>query len=489
MSDSGELDAQIRETHTGVVVLVGNRAYKGKKPVRTAFLDFSTHELRELACRRELELNTRLAPDIYLGVVHLVTSNSGPREPVLLMRRLPDAFRLSALAAAGDFADADLLPVVEQIARFHATARRGADVDREGSVEAVGRRWQDNIDEIGSLPGDVVSHQDLEKISSMARRYLDGRAALFERRVSDGNIVDGHGDLMADDIFCLPDGPRILDCLDFDDRLRFVDRIDDTAFLAMDLEFLGRHDLADATLAQYRELAGDEAPASLAHHYVAYRALVRAKVDCVRSAQRLADADRDATRHFALALGHLGEGAVRLALVGGLPGTGKSTLSEALAEAVGAVRISSDEVRRQLRDTGELSGEVGVFGSGLYSPASTALVYSTLRRYAEDHLRLGHSVVLDASWTDLRERERARVVAERVSATVVPLECHCPRTVAATRIRTRTPGWSDATVETADRMAAVSDLWGESARIDTARPLADSTAAARRIWAGAPFEC
>ena len=159
---------------------------------------------------------------------------------------------------------------------------------------------------------------------------------LFAGRISDRRIVDGHADLLADDIFCLPDGPALLDCLEFDDRLRYVDGIDDAAFLAMDLEFLGRPDLAAHFLGRYLAEARDDAPESLRHFYIAYRAVVRAKVDCVRHTQGGAGAADSARAHLRVAREHLREGTVRLILVGGGPGTGKTTLARGIADRVGA---------------------------------------------------------------------------------------------------------------------------------------------------------
>ena len=158
----------------------------------------------------------------------------------------------------------------------------------------------------------------------------------------------GHGDLIADDIFGLDDGPRILDCLEFDDRLRWLDGLDDAAFLATDLERLGAPELAEQFLAAYAEYSGDPAPVSLRHHYVAYRAFVRVKVACLRAGQGDPAGGFEA-RHLAeVGLRHLRAGAVSLVLVGGLPGTGKSALAGAAADQRGVTLLSSDRVRKEL---------------------------------------------------------------------------------------------------------------------------------------------
>lgn len=152
---------------------------------------------------------------------------------------------------------------------------------------------------------------------------------MFAERIRAGRVVDGHGDLLADDIFCLDDGVRILDCLEFDDRLRWLDGLDDACFLAMDLERLGLPDLARRFTSWYAEYSGDPAPESLRHHYVAYRAFVRAKVACLRARAGDGQAAAEAWQLAGMTLGHLRAGAVSLVLVGGLPGTGKTTLAGA----------------------------------------------------------------------------------------------------------------------------------------------------------------
>ena len=157
----------------------------------------------------------------------------------------------------------------------------------------------------------------------LAGRFLTGRAPLFDARIRGGHVLDGHGDLLAEDIFCLPHGSRNLDCLEFDDRLRWVDGLHDAAFLAMDLERLGAGDLAEQFTGWYAGFSGDPAPASLRHHYIAYRAFVRAKVKLPGPRQGDPLAGGAARQLAAMALQHLQAGAVTLVLIGGLPGTGK----------------------------------------------------------------------------------------------------------------------------------------------------------------------
>ncbi|GAA2865134.1 AAA family ATPase [Pseudonocardia halophobica] len=469
----------VRETHVGVVVLVGERAYKVKKPVRTAFCDFSTPGLRRAAIVRELELNRRLAPDVYLGAAAL--TGPGCDEPVLVMRRMPDDRRLSTSLARGDDLSDDLRQVARLLAAFHAGAHRSATVAVEGGRDALRERWRRNLDEMEPYRDAPLAGAELDAVRRLAFRFLDGRGPLFARRTD--RVVDGHGDLIADDVFCLDDGPRVLDCLDFDDRLRYVDGLDDAAFLAMDLERLGADGAAARFLADYAEFAGDPAPAALAHHYVAYRAGVRAKVACLRWAQNGdARAAEDARTHLALATAHLRRGAPRLALVGGLPGTGKSTLAGALADRAGAVLLSSDRLRKERAGLDPTTSAAAEFGTGLYDPAHTTDVYAELLHRAAELLALGESVVLDASWTAAGLRERAAEAARAADAETVALCCAAPAAVAAERIRSRRRSVSDVTVAVAERMAIVADPWPDAVVVRTDRPLARSVAQAARVW-------
>jgi len=475
---------QVAETHTGMVFLVGDKAYKVKKPVVTDFLDFSTVEGRERACAHEVALNSRLAPSSYLGIAHF-TAPQGVPEPVIVMRRHPDERRLASMVRRGQAVEDELRSVAQVLAGFHASAARGRTVDAEARVDAVNGRWQENLAELeryaaGAVPG--LDPDAVAEIKRLAMEFVAGRAVLFARRITERKIVDGHADLLADDIFCLPDGPALLDCLEFDDRLRYVDGIDDAAFLAMDLEFLGRPDLGELFAREYARLADDDAPASLLDFYIAYRAVVRAKVDCVRHTQGNADAASDAGRHLHIAREHLRAGAVRLILVGGGPGTGKTTLARALAERVGAQVISTDDVRAEMVRRGELAGTPGVLDEGLYTTQNVDAVYDAVLRRAHLSLCEGRSVIVDGTFSRSGHRDGARRLAEDTAAILVQLACAAPLDATVDRIRTRPKNTSQVTAEIATALADRDDVgWPGAHRIDTARPLPDVVAEAQEI--------
>lgn len=482
-SIAGNLCAEVYETHTGVVALIGDKAYKSKKPVATDFLDFSTVQLREKACRREVELNRRLAPHSYIGIGHFTAPDrGGPPEPVIVMRRYADSARLAALVRVGEPVVGHLAVIAQLLAHFHHGAGRGPAIDAEATADAVSARWHENLGELQRYVGEVVPRESIDEIRRLATQFIAGRADLFAHRIADGRIVDGHGDLLSQDIFCLPDGPVLLDCLEFDDRLRFVDGLDDAAFLAMDLEFLGRKDLADLFLDEYSRQADDAAPRTLRDFCIAYRAVVRAKVDCIRVAQGHPDAAADARRHVDIAVQHLRSCTVRLIIIGGGPGTGKTTLAHALAGQIGAQVISTDDVRQELLRSGVIAGQAGDLDAGLYAPENVVAVYDEVLLRARRLLSGGSPVILDGTWRDADQRARARGVAADTEASLVEFVCSLPLHEATERIEARGPTQSDATPQ----IAVALDRQNDDPRIagfaiNTARPLADSLAEAERI--------
>lgn len=470
----------VTETHSAYVFFVGDRAYKLKKPVNLGFLDFTTREAREAVCHREVELNRRLAPDVYLGVADVQGPDGSPCDHLIVMRRMPVSRRLSALLAAGTPVEDDLWQLAHLLAAFHADSARSTDADREAGIEATKRRWHDNTEALLHIRALHDVGPGIEMIQGMADRYLEGRSKLFESRIADGRAVDGHGDLLADDIFCLEDGPRVLDCIEFDDRLRLGDGLADVAFLAMDLEHLGHPDLADRFLAEYREHRDDVWPASLAHHHIAYRAQVRAKVTAIRAEQQEdSNALEDARDLLELANAHLEAARIRLVVIGGLPGTGKSTIARAVGNELKAAVLHSDHVRKELAGIPIDQPAPAAFGDGLYTDAHTTLTYETLLQRAAIGLEMGETVVVDASWTSARWRQRAREVAEACHADLIELRCDAPLTVANQRIvdRAITGGdASDATLEVAAAMGAAEDPWPNADIIVTDRPVERSVA-------------
>lgn len=208
---------------------------------------------------------------------------------------------------------------------------------------------------------------------------------------------------------------------------------------------------------------------------------MRAKVDCVRVTQGHPDAAIAARRHAEIALDHLRSGTVQLIIVGGGPGTGKTTISRALAEQLEAQVISTDDVRREMHRAGTLKGEPGTVDAGLYAPEQVSAVYDEVLRRARVQLGAGRSVILDGTWRDPHQRDRAHAVAADAAAPIVEFTCSLPQDAAAARIRSRTASTSDATPEIAAALDVPDVSWPGSHRIDTSQPLDHSVAEAQRI--------
>jgi aminoglycoside phosphotransferase family enzyme/predicted kinase len=468
--------ADVAETPSAAVYFAGERAYKVKKAVNLGFLDFTSREARAVACARETELNRRFAPDVYLGVADVRDASGELCEHLVVMRRMPQDRRLSVLVQAGAPVDRPVRQVARILAAAHASALRSAQISAEGSAGALLSRWQENISQTAATAGELLDSIAFREIDGLVREFLAGREPLLQKRIEDGRIVDGHGDLLADDIYCLDDSPRILDCLDFDDRLRWLDGLDDAACLVMDLERLGALDLSRRFADWYSEFSSDLPPASLLHHYVAYRAFVRTKIACIKASEGAITAGRDARQLADLTLRHLRAGVVTLVLVGGLPGTGKTTLADAVGTNLGWAVLSSDRIRKELAGIPPDADGRAAFGTGIYTQAWTARTYAELLRRAGELLARGESVVLDASWSSAELRSTAADLADTTHAHLVELRCAAPTEVADWRLRTRPRGPSDAGPEIASKLATRSAPWPTAIVVDTSGPGADDAA-------------
>ena len=470
-----ETPVHLVETHMSLLAFQGERVFKVKKPVRFAFADLSTPELRRADCEREVVLNRRFTPDVYLGVLPVTDDAGAVVDHAVEMVRLPDDRRLSALVACGDSPEACLARLARDVATVHRTAPTGGVIDAAARADAIAALWRAGIGQLRPYEDTVLPGPVARCVGSLALRYVAGRAPLFDTRIAAGRARDGHGDLLADDIFCLDDGPRAIDCLEFDDTLRYGDGLADAAFLAMDLERLGRHDLAFTFLDDYRHAAADTWPDSLAHMYVAYRAHVRAKVGCLRHDQGDPDAAAAARSLLGLAHRHLEAGRVRLVLVGGPPASGKSTLAKAIAEQTGWTLLRSDVVRKELFPDGQAqraSRVDGTLDTGLYSPRLVGRTYDTLLARARAALVLGVSVVLDASWAAEDVRAAAADLAGETASGLVALCCEAPEAVRLERARVRAERGhdeSDAGPEIAAALANRFDPWPSATAVDTTR--------------------
>ena len=443
-------DVEVIQTHASVVFLAGEFAYKIKKPVDFGFLDFSTVARRRHFCQREVELNRRLAPDVYLGVVPVGGPDS--EELAVKMVRLPDEATFAAKVCRGELTEADVRGLARRLAAFHRTAIAHAETATHARFGAVRRANLDNLEAIEQSAGILDMPEVVERLDARTREALHRLAPMIERRALAGRVRDTHGDLRLEHVYDLPDGLRVVDCIEFNDAFRYSDPVADAAFLAMDLRAHGAWALADAFIDAYVDASGDLDAHALFPFYEAYRASVRAKVDALQAQQPATGASRGidvaarARAKVLLAEGLLAPPSERpcIVLMYGLPGTGKSALARRLAPAGGFAWLRSDVVRKELVGAAPLESRKAGPAAGIYDAKWTVRTYAELRARTEALLAQGRRVIVDATFKQDAERLAFVELARRWHVPVRILACETSPEVARHRIETRGPDASDA---------------------------------------------
>ncbi len=454
---------EVRQTHISVVFLAGPFVYKIKKPIKLDFLDFSTLQGRQHFCTEEVRLNRRLAPEVYRGVVPVVRDGNGLRlggsgeaiEWAVQMERLPEAAQLDEFVRRNAVDAERMGRLAQRLADFHAAADAGPAVSAAGRFEVVAGNARDNFTQSANHVGITISKVVFDRLRERTEQALERLRGLIEARAARGVPRDGHGDLHLDHVYLFPDRPPpgdvvVVDCIEFNERFRFGDPVADMAFLAMDLLFHDRADLVASFADAYFAAAQDDEGRALLRLYTAYRAAVRGKVDGIRwSEPEVPAAQRDQARQrgrarWLLALAQLEEPGRRpcLVLIGGLPGTGKSTLARALAERPGFTVVRSDVVRKELAGGGTVTA--GEFESGIYSPAWTERTYAECLRRAQELLFEGRRVLVDANFREDARRQAFLDAARQLCVPALLLLCEArPETVRA-RLAQRHEDASDA---------------------------------------------
>jgi len=468
------------ETHLSRLFFSGDRVYKQLKAVKLPFVDFSDTDVRCAAATDEFEQNQGISPDVYLGLAD-VYEDGKMVDRMIVMRRLAEEDALVRLLNTGRNAELITL-VARNIAAMHAglPPLQGEQAS-PASATTIAQNWQDNFAAIQPFVGTVIDAGPFEQVQSLAETYIAGRGKLFQDRIDAGWIRQGHGDLRAEHVYCTPDGPRLIDCVAFDNQLRTSDVLTDVAFLAMDLDRLAGPQAATELMTAWAEFTNESHPSSLAHFYVAYRAHVRCKIACLAYEQGQPGAAQMAQHYHDLALRHLEFSEIKLVLVGGGPGTGKSTIAEGVARATGAIWLRSDEIRKDLAGMGHDQHAFAEPGEGIYSDDMSNRVHCELQRQTRMLLQSGASVVLDATWQSHNKRHDLRQIASSAAATTAELRCVIPAAVAKERIARRMASIynpSDASPELVDYIAKHFDDWPEATCVDTSGDIATNIATA-----------
>ena len=448
-------EVAIEETHISIVFLVGDVVYKIKRPVDFGFLDFSTLEKRKFYAEEEVRLNSRLTHDVYYGVVPVTEINGryqiegdGPvKEYAVKMRRLPDQGVLADMVQRGEADEYVLNRVVERLVAFYPKADTGEGVNEWGTAEAVEFNIQENVDQSRPYLNKFIAPTQLEHIDHASKAFLHGEADLFQKRVDTGKIRDGHGDLHLKHVII--EGPRpeqlqIIDGVEFNPRIRCGDIAMDVAFLAMDLDFQRRPDLANHFIEKLTERMEDPDLPRLVQFYKAYRAHVRAKVACFMSDNIAPEMEEfiaireEIERYIDLATSYLViPTRPAVVIVGGLSGTGKSVLARRIARTTEAEWLSSDRIRKEITGHDPHDRLTDEYGSGIYSPDISRETYDTMISRGITAASRGRSVVIDATFLDEEWRKRARDAFKIIDADLQFVECYCPPDVVVKRLEER----------------------------------------------------
>jgi uncharacterized protein len=415
-----------KETHISHVFLTDDLVYKVKKPVRFSFLDYSTLAKRRHFLNEELQLNRRLAPSVYLAIMPITRDGNvwklgGEEEPseyALVMRRLPDKRMLPVLLETQQATSKMISELAGLLARFHGEAERVSPIDASHYVEEVEKQWNENLTDLEPLREDLVDAETVSLLKDYGADFIERHRNLMVQRAEEGWIRDVHGDLHCEHVCFAPEGIQIFDCIEFSQQLRCCDLASEIGFFLMDLEVRGGGALARPFLTRYLEGLHDPDLPVLLPFYQCYRALVRGKVEALRST----GPDSNAPRYIRYALRFTWSSLKPfLVIVCGLTGSGKSTLARELGERLGMPVINSDTVRKAI--TGKRGPQAVPFNEEIYSLDMTEKTYAKIAREAEKQVLEGEGAILDATFGQKAHREKIVRLAEKHRVPIVLIHC------------------------------------------------------------------
>lgn len=494
----GAASVERHETHGAIVVLAGDRAYKLKRAVRFPYMDFSTAEKRRALCFAELEVNRRTAPDLYLevrairrdgGRLFFALADTDPKEAldwVLVMRRFDRAGLFEELRRAGNLTAEHVRAVAFEIAEFH---RKAEPAPRWGGKAGITDVLDTALKVIESMAGRAFDRQQVDRLARFVWTTLERSGPLLDRRRDLGLVKRCHGDLHLNNI-CLIDGrPVLFDAIEFNDSFACIDVLYDLAFLLMDLDRHGRRDFANLALNRYLERTQDYDGLAALPLFLSCRAAIRAHI-AVATGEASSDPERlerklpEARALLAQACAYLEPVPPRLVAIGGLSGTGKSTVARELAPFLGtppgAVILRSDVTRKRLMGMPETER---LPPSG-YTPEATERVFRELSDTAGRTLAAGQTVIMDAVYGEALQRGALREVAAKSGVPFDGFWLDAPLEVLQARVTARTGDASDATADVVRDQRARIAAPAEWNRIDASRPVTEVAGDIRRRLGG-----
>ena len=440
------------QTQMSFVFLTDKFVYKVKKAVNLGYLDYTTLEKRRFFCEKEVELNIRLCPDSYLGIIAInkqngrITIGGTGRvvEYAVKMKRLPQQQMMDNLLNEDKITHDMISRLAARIARFHRQAATNKEISAFGGLEIITQNTGENFSQCQPYIGKTISRRQYDTIKEYTHNFIENNEALFEKRVKQDRIKDLHGDLHAAHI-CFENGICIYDCIEFNDRFRYGDTASEVAFLAMDLDHYGRANLSRLLVNEYISQSGDDDIKELLNFYKCYRAYVRGKVanfkldDPYINEEERAKAQDTARSYFDLAYAYIKK-KPGLFITVGLVGSGKTTLANELAKNLGLTVLSSDITRKRLASLKPTEHRFERPEGGIYSAEFTQKTYQALFKEAEEVLKYGDSVIIDASFIKANHRKEAAGLAARTGADFYILECSLDEETTKKRLEQRLKG-------------------------------------------------
>ena len=464
------------ETHISYVFLTGRYAYKIKKPVNFGFLDFSTIKKRKEYCEKELSLNGRLSPDIYLQVLPITKNRASYEflgkgdvaEYCLQMKELPQDRILTRLIKEGK-CSAEIIDAISDILEsFFSNADTTEAIRSFGNIDVIKKNTEENFEQTKGYIGKTIEETQYNLIAETTRKFIDRNAGRFQSRVDLGFIRDCHGDLHTGNIF-VTDNTYIFDCIEFNDRFRYQDILSDIGFLSMDLDHLDRPDYAR----QLEKRFAKEEDKSLLFFYKCYRAYVRFKIACFQ----LADNDTEELRLEAeqyAGLATVYASSLRnlkpcMIILTGLSATGKSYWARKLGKTFDIKVLRTDKIRKNLFEDCRSEG----YGEGMYSDKAREHVYDKMLEYAKAELGSGRAIILDATFEKEAYRKKARELAAGYDVPFVMIMTSCPDNSVSRRMEKRKdkPGLSQADYSVYEKQKHTYEIPADvDVQLDTSSP-------------------
>ena len=493
------------QTHISWVFIASPFVFKVKKTLSLGFLDFSTLEKRRHFCERELKLNRRLAPEIYLDVVPIYKSSSGfsfneegqVAEYAVKMKELPHAWSARHSLGEGGFlnelleqnlvGEKEINRVITRLRQFYESEPPSAEIEEWGTPAKLKISTDENFIQVKPFVGKTISPAAFDTIQHFTNGFYSANEKLFLERVEQHRIRDCHGDLHLDHIHLTPDRLSIFDCIEFNDRFRFIDIANDLAFLAMDFDFEGRRDLANLLLRNAAREFRDPDLLKVADFYKCYRAFVRGKVESIQATEKetanSAEHEKIAARYFQLALQYAVRDSQPLTLVVmGRVGTGKTTVALQLGRELNWPVFSSDETRKTLAGIPLMERTAPDRREEIYSDPITKQTYAKLVGDGLAAAKAHGGAVLDATFSRRANRDFLREQCRRAHARLEIVELDVDLATIRTRLaaRNRSAGeTSDARLEDLEKLTAAyeppTELFNSLIQVPARGPILETT--------------